>query len=177
MTASKWRPWSLCETFASQFPAVTDVNDLSRTQSLRGFQPYRSPPGHRHVAAEIFRQRDEHQANRTGADDEHVLPGAQLCVLHSLDDAGERLDERGVAEIGFRFEPQQIFLDEPRGNDNGFGISAVQKQQIFAEIFLAATAVKTFAARRGIGRHDAVANDFPVPALGRSDICRIGVPK
>ena len=25
--------------FRNQFPAVTDVNDLSRTQSLRGFQP------------------------------------------------------------------------------------------------------------------------------------------
>ena len=87
-----------------------------------------------------------------------LLSGAQFRVCHSLDDAGERFDECGVAEIGFRFEPQQVFLHEPRGNDNGFGISAVQKQQIFAEIFLAATAVKTSTARRGIGGHDAVAD-------------------
>jgi len=49
----------------------------------------------------FFGQRDEHQTNRPGADDQRVLTGAQLRVLDALDDAGERFDERGVAEIGF----------------------------------------------------------------------------
>ena len=121
-------------------------------EPLRGFQPWCAPAGDGDVAAEIFGQRDEHQTNRPGADDQHVLSGAQLRVLDALHDAGQRLDERGVAEIGFRFEAQQIFLDEPRGNGDGFGVSAVEEQQIFAKIFLAGAAMKTTAARRGIGR-------------------------
>ena len=85
-----------------------------------------------------------------------------------MNDTSERFDERGVAEIGFRFEPQQVFLDEPRGDDNGFGVRAIQKQQIFAEIFLAGPAVKTFAARRGIGHDHAVADLPSRSSLGAS---------
>ena len=88
-------------------------------------------------------------------------PDAQLEVLDALDDTGQRFGERGIAEIGLRLEAQQVFLDEPRGNGDGFGVGAVEEQQIFAQIFLAGAAMKTFAARRGIGHDHAVA-DLPV---------------
>ena len=54
-------------------------------------------------------------------------------------------------------QPQQILLDEPRGNDDGFRVGAVEEQQIVAEVFLPVAAMETFAARRGIGRDHAVA--------------------
>jgi hypothetical protein len=88
-------------------------------------------------------------------------------VFHALNHTGQRFDERGVAEIRFRLEPQQVFLDEWRGNDNGFSVSAVEEQQIFAKIFLFVAAKKTFAAGRGIGRDDAVA-DLPVGRVRHS---------
>ena len=59
---------------------------------------------------------------------QNVLPGAQFQIFHALHDARERFGERGVAEIGFRLQAQQVFLDEPRGNDDGFRISAVEEQ-------------------------------------------------
>ena len=97
---------------------------------------------------------------------------AQIGVFDTLDDAGERLDERGVPEIGFRPEPQQVLLDEPRRNGDGFRVSAIQKKQVFAKIFLPGPAMKAFAARRGIGHGHAVA-DAPsqlrtaIPQLGK----------
>ena len=142
-----------------QSAAVADVHDpaLRDAEPLRGFQPWCAPAGDGDVAAEIFGQHDKHQTNRPGADDQHVLSGAQLRVLDALHDAGERFDERGVAEIGFRLEAQEIFLDEPRGNGDGFSVSAVEKQQVFAKIFLTGAAMKTAAARRGIRDDHAVA--------------------
>ena len=113
--------------FRGQIPAFADVNRLARAQPPRRFQPRRAPPGHRHVAAEILGQRDEHQANRSRADDEHILAGAQFGVVHALHDARQRLGERGVGKIRLRLEPQEIFLDEPRGHDDGFGVGAVEE--------------------------------------------------
>ncbi len=54
-------------------------------------------------------------------------PERNCEVLDALDDAGKRFDECGVAKIGFRFEAQQVFLDEPGGNGDGFGIGAVKE--------------------------------------------------
>ena len=74
---------------------------------------------------------------------QNILSGAQFQIFDALHDAGKRLGERGIAEIRFRFQPQQIFLDEPRGNDDGFRVGAVEEQQIFAEIFLTGSAVES----------------------------------
>ena len=48
---------------------------------------------------------------------------------------------------------QSILLDNARRNPNVLGISAIVKEQIFAEVLLLALAPETFAARRGIQRH------------------------
>jgi len=66
------------------------------------FRPNRSRPR----GSPVFRQGHKHQTNRTGTDDQHILSGTEPRVFHSWDDAGERLNERGIAEISFRFEPQ-----------------------------------------------------------------------
>jgi hypothetical protein len=51
--------------------------------------------------------------------------------------------------------------DEPRGNGDGFGVGAVEEQQIFTKIFLNGVAMKTTAARRGIGHDHTVADSHP----------------
>jgi len=96
-------------------------------QSLRRFQS-RSLSSSRHYwTTEIFCQRNKHQTDRPRANNQHVLSRAQSGIRDSLHDTGERFDERGVTEVGFGFELQQVFSDEPRGDDNGFGIRAVQE--------------------------------------------------
>lgn len=146
--------------------AIANVNDpaLRDAKLSGGFQSCCLPVGNGDITAEIFGEGGEHESNRPGAEDEHVLSCAQLCVFDALHDARERFDERRVAERRFRFETQQIFLHKPRGNDNGLGVGAVEKKQIFAKIFLLVAAIKTFAAWRGIGHDDAVA-DLPIPTL------------
>ena len=144
--------------------AIANINDLAGAKPSGGFQSCCLPVGNGDITTEIFGERGEHESNRPGAENEHMLSGAQLCVFDALHNARKGFDERGIAEIGFRFEAQQVFLDEPLGNDNGLGVSAVQKKQIFAEILLLIAAEETFAARRGIGRDHTVA-DFPIPTL------------
>jgi hypothetical protein len=93
-----------------------------------------------------------------------MLSGAQLCVFDALHNASKRFDKRGIAKRRFRFEAQQIFPHKPLGNDDGFGVSAVQKKQIFAKILLLIATEETFTARRRIGHNHAIA-DLPIPTL------------
>src|SRR5207247_11292760 len=120
----------------------------------------------------MFRDSDKHQTNRSRADDEHALTGAQFQILDALHDARERLGQRGVAKAYLRFEPEQIFFNQSRGHHNGFGVSAIQKQQVVAEVFLAALTEETVAAGSRVGGDDAIA-DAPIPIsgfrLGNSD--------
>ena len=60
-----------------------------------------------------------------------MLSCAQLCVFDTLHNTREWFNERRVAELSFRLEAQEIFLDEPRGNNDGLGVGTVQEKEIF----------------------------------------------
>ena len=111
------------------------------------------------------RQRHEHQTNRPAANDQQTLPGLRIHLLPSLRHAGQRLGQRRVGESRPRFEAQEVLLHHAGGDDNRFGISAIEKKEVVAKIFLALLAIAAIAARRGIGRHHPVPHP-PAPDTG-----------
>jgi len=80
-----------------------------------GFEPDRSPARRGDVTAQVTRKRDEHEADGAGADDEDVLAGAKLGVLHTLHDTSKWFGQRGVGEGSFWFELEQIFWTRRSG--------------------------------------------------------------
>lgn len=74
-------------------------------------------------------------------------------------------DEGGVAEGGFGFEAEEIFLHEAARDDDGFGVGAVEEKEVVAEVFLFEVAGGALAAGAGVGDDDAVA-DVPVFHVG-----------
>ena len=133
------------------------LHRVFRAERARLRQPVLTPAQHLHRTSGLMREGDEHQTDQSRADHQHSLTLSQLALLQALHHAGQRFGQRGIAKGSSRLETQQIFLHQPRRNDNGLGVRAVEKHQVIAKIFLFVTAIKTPATRRRVRHHHAVA--------------------
>ena len=101
-----------------QAALLADIQHQLRPEALGRLQPLLAPAGHGHAAAQVPGQRDKHQADRARPNHQHPLPRLQARVFDSLHHAGQRFDQRRIAEIGLRLKPQQVLLDQPRRDDD-----------------------------------------------------------
>ena len=57
----------------------------------------------------------EHEADGAGADDDHGVAGLGAGLFEAVDDAGQRLGERGVLEGDAVGDEQGVLLDDAAG--------------------------------------------------------------
>ena len=105
----------------------------------------------------VFRQTDEHQANRTEAHDGDGVAGVQVAFIQATNGAGQRFDEGGVFVFEALGNDVGVLLNDARGQADVFGVSAVIEEKILAEILLAVAAEIAMIARRGVGGDNALA--------------------
>src|SRR5258708_1791405 len=79
--------------------------------------------------------------------------------------ASQWFGQSGVFETCLGLKSQEIFFDKALRDDNRFGVSAIEKEQIVAKILLVVLAIKAFGARSGVRDDDALA-DFPISNRG-----------
>jgi hypothetical protein len=70
--------------------------------------------------------------------------------MNAAQDARERLDKRSTAVIDGVRHLEHVFHHDAAGDAEILGVGAIVEEQVFAEIFLAATTMETTQARRGI---------------------------
>jgi hypothetical protein len=87
----------------------------------------RSAPGQHNFATKPGRDRDEHQTDGPGTDDQHPLAGSELQILHALDDTGEGFGQGRVNECHSRFKFQQIPGNHTCRHHDRFRVSAVKE--------------------------------------------------
>src|SRR5204863_1247050 len=108
--------------------------------------------------AEMFCQGNKHQSDRSGSNDQHSLAGSKFRLLDALNHTSQWLGQSRIPKSGLRLESQHIFLGDAHGNNDRFGVRAIEKKQVVAQILLLITAIETIAARSGIGHHHEIAN-------------------
>ena len=143
MATSTPRPWviaridftgSLCSPANDQFVGA---------QCGRAIQ-LRLPAADRdHAAAVELGQFDEHQSDRTQADNRHRVAGARSRFLQAAHHARQRFDQRRVLIAHFVGNQVGIALHDAGRNANVLGVGAVVEQQVLAEILEAPVAEET----------------------------------
>jgi len=112
-----------------------------------------------------LREANEHGTDGTDANNNNGVAGPHLRVFHTLDDAGERFGQRGVAIVEVRGDDVGVQPDDARRNSNKFCVGSVIEQKILAKIDATATAIEAAKAGRGVGRDDALTDFEALHAL------------
>ena len=167
---------------------IADLDDFVGAKTSGCFEARLPTTGDGHAATSVLEQASKHQANGPGTDHERVLSRLGRAVVEPLHDARQRFGQCGIYEGSFRAEPEHVFLNEARWNDDRFCISAIQEQQIVTKVFLPVLAIEAFPAGSGIGDHDTIsavpssnvaghfadrAGEFMTKNRGRHDHARV----
>src|SRR5207253_10845135 len=83
---------------------------------------------------------------------------AQREVTHALDHAGKRLGQSCISKGGRCLQSEQVLFHNASGNDDRFGVSTVQKQQVVTQILSAMFAIVALPAWRRVRGHNSFTN-------------------
>jgi hypothetical protein len=83
----------------------------------------------------------EHEADGTASNHDDRIAGLGVGFFQSAHDTGQGFGKRCMLEGNVVGNEQGIFLDDALGDADELGVGAVVEKQIFAEVFLTATAM------------------------------------
>ena len=137
--------------------AVGDADDLAGTEDLRGLDLVAALDDGDDVDAGELGDVHEHEADGTGADDDHGVAGLGAALFEAADDAGKRFGEGGMLEGNIVGDEEGIFFDDAGGDAEVLGVGAVVEDEILAEVLLVVAAEVAAVAGGGVEGDDAVA--------------------
>lgn len=109
---------------------------------------------HGYPRAGMTGQDHGHEGNRAGPEDQEVFAWLKPEIADALDHTGEGFGEGGFGKGDVFGDREEIPGDNAGGDDDGFGIGAVEEEEVVAKVGLADPAEMTGQAGGGIGGND-----------------------
>lgn len=157
------------EQLPRQFRMIHAIGRLILQGDLRSeakglLQPGVVAANHRHPGAGLSGEGNGHEPDRTGAEHEQMFGGFELEIAQALDNAGQGFGEGRFSKRDVGGDREQVSGDDPGRDHNGFGVGAVQEEEVIAEVGLSDAAWMAGKAGGGIGGNDPGA-DGPTAGL------------